>query len=210
MRGTLTSRVAVAVSVACLAAACGAEPPGVPEPAASTSSSGAASALPKHGAPDVQHPLDTSGVASDACSALTSKQIESFAGEFEEKKHFIVDAKSHNCQWIFTESGTYYPLADLIGGLNLEDSSNGLSTIYLHHTNGDLGTFKPLQVEGYPAVIYSNGEQRSGRCVLAVGVSNKVAYVADVSTFEAHPKFDQPCELAKKFAGYVVQNLKDG
>lgn len=209
MRRSLTAGVIMVALVACLEGACKGNVTGAAQPTDFALSSGDRDGLPKHGAPAVENPLDTSTIAADPCSALNREQLRSFVGELNKEKSIIVDAKSPKCHWIFDETDSFFQVGDIIGGLNMEDGANGLTTIYTLHKSGNLSTFRPLRIEGYPAVVYSRVEQRDGRCVLAVGVSNKLVYVVDISTFKGHPKFNQPCDVSKKVAGYVIQNLKN-
>lgn len=191
-------------------AGCGSETAGTPSPKPDSSAKAPSTQKqPTNGAPDVTDPLNTSAIEMDPCHAVSEQQLESFPGSLDETKPETSGARSKTCAWIFNgDEG--YSFGDIRGGVNVDDDG-GLGTLYQQQAEGKLGIFKPVDaINGYPALVYNTGQGRDGRCVLAVGLNNEHIYITDVSFDDNHPSYESPCEPAKKFAGLVVENLKEG
>lgn len=208
-------RASTAATLSCIlvlsATACGSEADGAASavPASNGAPGTKGSRLPKYGAPAIADPLKFSPIVDDPCSALTQSQVESFAGEFSDTAINEVKSETKYCNWHFDDPSTGYGLGVVGGGVNVEDGAHGLTTLYAQERKGFLTTFKPVgDIAGYPAVIYAAGGEREGKCFMAVGLSDKRAYIASASLDPDHPKRGSPCSVAKKLARYVVQNLK--
>jgi hypothetical protein len=88
-------------------------------------------------------------------------------------------------------------------------NKEGLSSLYYQSTHSGLTTFKPVSpVEGYPAVVYSNGGESPGVCTLAVGVRNDLTYTIITRLDTANPNRSDPCGTATKVAQLAIQQLK--
>ncbi|HEV7978554.1 DUF3558 domain-containing protein [Amycolatopsis sp.] len=164
---------------------------------------GTSDALPKNGAPAVKDPLvNTTSVETDPCSALTNAQLETFGGKIDRNR---VDELSlgKNCVWVYTaQFGT------IAAGMTV-GNKEGLSSLYYQSTHGGLTTFKPVSpVEGFPAVVYSNGGESPGVCTLAVGVRNDLTYTIITRLDTANPNRSDPCGTATKVAQLAIQQLK--
>lgn len=157
--------------------------------------------LPQNGAPAVNDPLDVGVVKDDLCAAITDDQAERFPGELVESG---TDGEDY-CTWKYEKD--MFRLGYINGELDL-DNPKGLSKYY-GNVNEDIVTVDPVgSVNGYPAVQLDIGHTESGGCVITVGIRNDLTYTSHVVLNDDHPSYDEPCELAREFAGVVVDNLK--
>ncbi|UMP02982.1 DUF3558 domain-containing protein [Amycolatopsis sp. EV170708-02-1] len=159
--------------------------------------------LPSNGAPAVTNPiLNTAQAESDPCSTVATAQIEELGGKVE-KTEVDDGTFGKSCGWIF-EAGPSSVTAGLLPG-----NKDGLSSLYAKHAQGGLSTFKPIDsIEGYPGVIYDNGGEGKGRCVLAVGVRDDLTYTVTPLLATGNPMLSDPCGLATKVAAAAIKKLK--
>jgi len=197
--------IAAASCVAFTIAGCSSNTPAgnvtAPSPEKSSQS---ASSLPTDGAPNVNNPIvNTAGVETDPCSALTSAQIESFGGKVDRSR---IDDLSlgKNCVWVYdNQYGS-------IGAGLVTGNKDGLSGIYYQNSHGGLTTFKPVPaIEGYPAVQYANGGELDGECTLAVGIRNDLVYTVIPRLDTGNPRRSEACDIATKVAQLAIKHLKE-
>jgi hypothetical protein len=163
------------------------------------------------GAPHVANPLDTTRAQAAPCSVLTPAQISSLG--------IVATGKPSNpatgpdCDWADTSKT---PSLMSINNGFVTASSGGLSSLYVQadslKKNG--GYFEPIDpVQGYPAALYSQLDDRQGKttaaCGLAVGVSDKLQFTVGIN-ITVTPQQTDPCAIAKKVADMVMTNLKAG
>lgn len=128
--------------------------------------------LPHSGAPNVADPLDISRYVDDPCLALTADQAEQLSlphpGEPDETP------LGKACSWVNRDSFLSLDLSIL------NENPTGLSSFYHANDHGKYEFFEPLPpIEGFPAVAYDVLDERdSGRCPIAVGVANDLAFEA--------------------------------
>ncbi|WP_037307309.1 DUF3558 domain-containing protein [Amycolatopsis orientalis] len=190
-----------AVGAVVLTGGCSDQKTGTPTSAATPAPSSAR--LPANGAPRVTNPiLNTSQAESDPCSTVTTAQIEEIGGKVE-KTEIDDGTFGKSCGWIF-EEGPSSVTAGLLPG-----NKDGLSSLYAKHAQGGLSTFTPVDsIEGYPGVIYDNGGEGKGRCVLAVGVRDDLTYTVTPLLATGNPMLSDPCGLATKVASAAIKKLK--
>lgn len=156
--------------------------------------------LPQNGAPAVENPLDVGTLENDSCASITDKQAKQFSGEFVGAE---MDDKGY-CTWTYDKDP--FHLGFIGGKLGLDDN-NGLSAYY---QGEQAAKSDPVDsVDGYPAVQYDLDLETEGNCVIVVGVRDDLTYRVLVELESEHPSYDDPCEVAREFAGVVVDNLKE-
>lgn len=156
--------------------------------------------LPQNGAPAVKKPLDASMLKDDLCDSITDKQAKQFSGEFVGSE---MDDKGY-CTWTYDKDP--FRLGFIGGKLGLDDN-NGLSAYYKSEQATKSDPVDP--VNGYPAVQYDLELETEGNCAIVVGVRDDLTYRVLVGLEPEHPSYDEPCEVAREFAGFVVDNLKE-
>ena len=163
------------------------------------------------GAPHVANPLDTTRAQAAPCSVLTPAQISSLGIVATGKPDNPVSGPA--CNWNDTSTT---PSAMSIGNGFVTASKGGLSSLYVQaeslKKNG--GYFEPIDpVQGYPAVLYSQLDDRQGKttaaCGLAVGVSDALQFTVGIN-ITITPQQSDPCAIAKKVADMVMTNLRAG
>lgn len=160
--------------------------------------------LPNHGAPPVADPLSIASIKQDICSAMSKQQATSFAGTLIDTE---VKRSSNSLKCLWEYKGDRYLLGDLSGRISLK-KHYGLTRFYAQKAKGNWNVNPIGKIHGYPAVIYDAGMQDLGSCVVVVGIQNDKVYYAQAILEDGHPYSDNPCRVAKEFAGFVVQNLK--
>ncbi|MEU3763531.1 DUF3558 domain-containing protein [Amycolatopsis keratiniphila] len=167
-----------------------------------TTSAPPSARLPSDGAPAVPNPITaTAAIEADPCSAIPTAEIEAIGGKV---KRTMTDdgAMGKSCGWIF-EPGPSSVTAGLIPG-----NKDGLSSLYAKHAQGGLSTFKPVDsIEGHPGVIYDNGGEGRGRCVLAVGIRDDLTYTVTPLLTTGNPMLSDPSGMATKVAAAAIKNL---
>lgn len=159
--------------------------------------------LPFAGGPVVAEPImDTATVEAEPCSAVSTAEIEAIGGKVERTE--VDDGTAgKSCGWIF-EAGPSRVTAGLLPG-----NKGGLSSLYAKHAQGGLSTFKPVDsIEGHPGVIYDNGGEGKGRCVLAVGIRDDLTNTVTPLLATVDPMLSDPCGLAVRVAGAAIKHLK--
>jgi hypothetical protein len=182
-----------------LLAGCSDQKPGNPVPTSAPSATG----LPSDGAPAVTQPItNTSKVETDPCSAISAAEIEAIGGKVKRSGPEQL-TMGNACNWVFQESPNTVS-AGLTTG-----NKDGLSALYAQNATGGLTTFKPVApIDGYPAVIYSNGGEGKGTCTLAVGIRNDLVYTVIPLLSSSHSSFSDPCGMATELASTAIKNLK--
>jgi hypothetical protein len=199
----------IAAALVTVTAGCS-TPQVVGTPGPQTNGVDAAGKLPS-GAPHVAKPLDTAKAQAAPCSVLTPAQISSLG--------IVATGKPDNpatgpdCDWMDTSK---VPSLMSINNGFVTASTGGLSSLYVQaesfKKNG--GYFEPIDaVQGYPAVLYSQLDDRRGKitaaCGLAVGVSDALQFTLGIN-ITVTPQQSDPCAIAKKVADMVMTNLKAG
>lgn len=168
-----------------------------PTPATSTTQNLPASttgSAPK--APAVAHPLDTTKIMSQPCTALTSSDVSGLnivngSGKPDS------DNNGSQCSWAGDSGGTVS-----IGWVTT--NKNGLSDLYAKSST--MAYWQPTTVSGYPAAYgdaLSDGRAQ-GDCVINTAVSDELYFIAQVDTPQ---NASQSCTLAEQAAGDVIRNL---
>lgn len=82
----------------------------------------------------------------------------------------------------------------------LDKVQRGLSAVYEADQDGKWAFFEPLEpIEGFPAVAYDILDDRDiGNCTVVVGVSDGVAFEADVTQSSTNVGQSDPCEAARR------------
>lgn len=154
-----------------------------------------------HGAPKVQNPLDTSKFQAAPCSVLTAAQLRTL-GITQPGR--ATNAGGPTCDWQDTTSSKQ------LGVTVTAQTGNkgGLALLYQRHSKGELGVFEPIsEINGYPAVIFSNGSKKSStNCEIAVGVTDQLEYTIGAGVVDD----SDPCAQDRQVAQIVVGNLKGG
>jgi hypothetical protein len=198
MRIRIVCQFALISTAAVLLTGCGGSTSGQPSPAPS-SSPGAEPML----APKVSQPLtNTAPYVTDPCSALPTSEIEKVGGKV--KGTSIAESiVGKSCQWTFDGS-----TGNVSGGF-YAGNKRGLNSLYLENQAGRLSTFQPhAPVEGYPAVVYSAGDEGTGSCALAVGVRDDLTYTVNTQLRTGNPALSDPCKMAEQIAAAEITRLK--
>ncbi|WP_162829925.1 DUF3558 domain-containing protein [Amycolatopsis palatopharyngis] len=197
--------------LAAVAAGCSGEEPGTPNPVTpdagpgTSTSDGNGDSLPRHGAPKVENPLDTSYFRQqDPCAAITDAEMTEFFGDGVTTKPRPDGAAGPACTWNAAgigqaSIGVIFPTVD----------QSGLSGIY---SNRDEAAFfiELPPITGYPAVAYDLGDQRpEGRCNLDVGTSDTQTVNVSIALSEDKIGKIDPCEAVHEVASTVIANIKE-
>ena len=183
----LTMRVSVAAAVACLAlAGCGT--PGSPVPVDSAATNPVVKD-PFH----IDHPKDLAAVP-DPCLLLTSDQVRQL-GAGDPKP---VDSEwGRACEW-HNQDFSAEAAPNVVLGQGLRRAAR---------VDGDDKGNPTAQVSGYPAV---HGGMNGIRCSATVGVSDDQSLTVHFTTGSGgrtNPEYADPCGMADKIAGMVLENL---
>lgn len=157
--------------------------------------------LPQNGAPAVENPLDASVLENDPCEAMNSEQAEEFPGDFEG-----ADVDQGDCVWTF--EGEDYRLGYITAS---PESGNprGLTKYYGSIDEDTMKVIPERSINGYPAVKVELDLRTNGNCVIKLGLRDDLVFDSQITLEEEHPSYDDPCEIARKFSGFVVDNLKE-
>lgn len=183
---------------ALVVAGCGSSTAGQPTPAAPSSPAGDPMLAPK-----VDHPLTvTKAFEDDPCSALPTSEVEKAAGKVKGTA-IAQSVVGKSCQWNFADN-----TGNVSGGF-FSGNKRGLNSLYLENQAGRLSTFAPHSpVEGYPAVVYSAGDEGPGSCILAVGVRDELTYTVNTQLRTGNPYLTDPCKMAEQVAAAEITRLK--
>ena len=161
--------------------------------------------LPSHGAPKVNDILDTTRYQQDPCSILTASQAQQKLnlppqGEPEE------DALGKGCKWYNSSTRGEVEIGFLTG------NPRGLSAFYEGNQQGKYPYFLPLpSIEGYPAIASDIEDRRSrGICIVAVGVTDQLAFDVGLYLSQANVGKTEPCDKAAEVAALALQTMKEG
>ena len=164
----------------------------------STSASSAADA------PTVAKPLDTSKWQADPCSVLTQAQVASILPNAQAKPGST--SLGPDCSWHDLANAEKTP------GLGIgfvTANKSGLSALYENHKRGAMAILNRLpDIDGYPAVVYSNdpGAIQDGACSVAVGVTDQLDISADVNIPTGGDK-SKACDTAIKLATLAMDTM---
>ena len=163
-------------------------------------------ALPTHGAPRVTDPLDAEAFADKPCTSLTTTQLKPLglrAGYEGHGEDF--DTSDWSCKHLgfgsaraLSVSVNYYP-----------DISTGLSSRYEEHADGEWPQWKPTEVDGYPAVFYSEKEPKPSpyECRLDIGISD-TSLINIWVLYRSYNRLPDTCAVAAKAAQAVLSTIK--
>lgn len=190
-------------------AGCSGEEPGTPSPTTSTvgpnagTSDGNSNSLPRHGAPKVENPLDTTYFRQqDPCAAITDAEMTEFFGDGVTTKPRPAGAAGPACAWHakgFGRAGI-----DVI--FTTVDQS-GLSGLY--GNRNEMEFFEELSpANGYPAVAYGSADRESD-CTVRVGTSDTESVDVSIALSEDKVGKVDPCEAAHEVSSAVIGNIKE-
>jgi hypothetical protein len=167
-----------------------------------TSGSGSSN---RHGAPQVAQPLDASKFLTQPCAALTAQQLRNFTLPVQGKADTdsaIAKSTGPSCEWINSDTATGVGLSFITG------NKNGLADLYRANEEGKwTGYWEETTVSGYPGVFHDVTDSRArGSCILAVGVTDTLTFLVDIS---GRLK-EQSCDFAKQVAAAVLATVKAG
>ena len=200
----------VAAAIMAVTAACS-TPPSVGGTAApQTTGVNGDGKLPS-GAPHVANPLDTTRAQAAPCNSLTPAQVSSFG--------IVATGKlgdptlGPKCDWSDTSK---VPSLMTVSVIFVTKSTGGLSSLYVQADSLRKvgGYFEPIDpIEGYPALLYSQLDDRKAKtnaaCNLGIGVSDTLQVAVGVVVGAPSPQFD-PCAIDKKAADMIMTTLKAG
>lgn len=179
---------------------------GTPQ-AASTKTSepsggGPSADLPSDGAPKVDNPLDVSHFEEEPCDALAAEDAKELNVPTPGKQSN--NGVGQSCDWVNTQTG---------GALRLtffSDEKSGLSSLYREAKAVGWPLFERVgDVEGHPAVAYSTSEaEPTYTCVVAVGLSDQLAFSTYATLSNANVGKRKPCEAAADAAGRLLRTME--
>jgi hypothetical protein len=198
---TVTAAVTMAVMVGCTETAAGNPGPTSDGGESSESVPPSSEESDRNGAPSVSEPLDADRFIADPCAALTQEQVAGFGFTgpgTPQTEGAIADQVGPGCIW----QGTAEEVGS-IGVTYLTGLENGLADVY--GTRDRYKYFEETTVSGYPAVVGDTVDGRDiGRCGIAVGVSDSLAFSAleqgDLDPVGA-------CERAEQVAAAVIETM---
>jgi Protein of unknown function (DUF3558) len=189
-----------------VASACTTTSAGTPLPASSTKTSNSPAPapeddLPSDGAPKVTDPLDAAQFEHSPCETLTSAQAQELnvpgAGEPVE------DAFGKGCKW---ENSQTRGMATVHFN---SDSKRGLSAVYEEAKGSDWPYFEQIDdIQGHPAVAFSPAQEKpTVNCVVAVGVSDTLAFTARADLSDTNIGKRDPCDVAAEVADKMMATM---
>jgi hypothetical protein len=211
MRGRGTTLAVGGMATALIVMGCSTAADGTPVPATTTSTvdrsptpSGTSSTT-RYGAPKVTRPLDVSTYLTQPCTTLGPAQLTELSLPAPGKPD-TDSALAKNvgplCTWTNSAAG------NTVGVGFISGNPNGLDDLYRGHEQGQFdGYWTETTIEDFPAVFLDATDgRRSGRCGLAVGISDTLV----VRISEHGQLKEKSCDRAKLIASAVVQTLKGG
>jgi|SRR5699024_2639375 len=190
-------------------AACGGPQTGVaPTDSAATTSSesrstSATSDWPSE-LPRITDPINVDHWAETPCKVLSDMQLEKFSIESEPEA-----GKSDpgpTCDWgdIFEDKITV--------GANFGTKQHStIPGLYKYNEMGFYSYFDPVVIEDYPAVIYTESDERdAGGCAIAIGLREKHTYAMTIRLGDDHPDYGDPCSVLKDVAEMAVTTMTEG
>lgn len=191
----LTLGIAAALSLA----SCGNALSGAGQPMSGSASTSATTGQ----APKVAQPLNVGKYLQNPCSLLSSRQLQSigFTSTAAPSAQGS-DATGAQCGWNDDNASSH------IGVSWQATFTNGLSDLYERKNRQKY--FQPTQVEGYPAVVSSEFDDRAeGTCVVYAGPTDSNVFFVRYHGFN-EPQKSQSCDLAQKAAGLVIDTMRNG
>lgn len=192
-----------------LVAGCTSTTAGSAEPAPTDSSSESPTAPteqsdgPSDGAPDVADPIDVSQFQEDPCQAFTAEQLGTLAVNPDGESSAEPSGKA--CRWRHPDGRGSVQLTFL------DQNDRGIGGVYAGEARGEWVFFEemPPLDGGYPVVSFGKLDDRdTGRCAVAVGVSNQVAFLLHLAQSAANVGAEEPCEVASRVAGMALETMK--
>ncbi|GAA4611113.1 DUF3558 domain-containing protein [Saccharopolyspora hordei] len=162
--------------------------PGTPEPTPRPETSTAA-----NDPFNIDQPKNLAAVSAP-CQLLSQNQLQELsAGQAEPGES---EWGQENCRW-----------SNQLFAVNISpDTVQGQGISWMAKTAGDNG--KPdANVNGYPAVHYA---ETRGSCATIVGTSDTETFLVNYqigSEGRGNPEYENPCGMADKIAGMVLENL---
>lgn len=198
MRTATISAALAAVALTLLAGCSGGSSTATGGATASSGQSAATTAGPANGAPNVDHPLDSTRWQNNPCTVLTPGQLQRLN---------IVKPGANGgdygpgCTW----NDNSQPLSVTYGFEFLAADHNGISDVYAAKKN--FTVFRPTHIQGYPALVtYNSIMQRIHSCMISVGVTNTVVYEGDVVGMRQ----GDPCAATQKLVDAAMTTIKSG
>lgn len=160
--------------------------------------------LPANGAPKVENPLDTQRFQTDPCLSLTSTQSTDL--DLGANGSPFTTTFGNGCGWA---NSTTKSKVEVIFP---DKYPVGLSGPYGANKAGAVDLFYELPpIAGYPAVVRNTTDNRdNGGCTVVVGVSDEIAFEVPLWLSRVNVGEKDPCEVAARVAGMVVQTIKKG
>lgn len=153
--------------------------------------------------PSVTDPLDVSALKSDACTALSSDQLDKL-GLIPKKR--LSTPLCDCCDYEYSsESYTHVKIA------GLKRFKNGIADIYARKEL--FNYFEPTQISGYPAVFAVpefTGNEKESNCRIYIGLTDNFVVSVFTKLYDDTPDYGRPCEVVKLTAETMIQNLKNG
>lgn len=207
------TRVALVGATLLITAACGSgtqQGEAVPTPSGSRQSTDSTGSeqQPNSEKTEVSAPLEIDSILDDPCTAVTKKQINSFPGKFDGTTvddHDKDNEGGRYCIWDFRDE---YSLGSIHGVIF---PNSGLENEYRRKESGEYHDVSSIQpIADHPALsIRYTDDDPDGDCTIAVGFQDDATYMVELNLAREHPEYDEPCTTARKFAGFVVENLEE-
>jgi hypothetical protein len=199
------TRLLLAVAVVALAAGCTTTSAGTPLPSPSASEElpppDPDEALPSDGAPKVENPLDVTQFEEKPCDVLTPEDAQelNLPATGEQRG----DSLGQTCYWRNSETRGFLAVSFFSG------DERGLSSIYREAKGSDFPFFEPIaDIEGHPAVAYNVDEEEPRvNCVVALGLSDQLAFTVSVDLSEANIGEKDPCKTSADIAGMLMKTM---
>ena len=153
------------------------------------------------------NPLDAKAFADKPCTSLTTTQLKplglraGFEGHGEE-----YDQSNWNCTYLNKTD----PWSEFHGSVNYYPNiSTGLSSLYEEHADGDWPQWTPTEIDGYPAVFYSDKDPVPSpyECRLDIGISDSSVVNIWVRNLGAEGP-QETCATATRIAPAVLATIK--
>ena len=112
----------------------------------------------------------------------------------------VAKSSGPSCLWINSDTATGIGVSFITG------NKNGLADLYRANEEGKwTGYWEETTVSGYPGVFHDVTDARArGSCILAVGVTDTLTFLVDIS---GRLK-EQSCDFAKQVAAAVLATVK--
>ncbi|MFI6031599.1 DUF3558 domain-containing protein [Amycolatopsis magusensis] len=162
-----------------------------------------ANAVPSHGAPKIDHPIDITPMMTRPCDVLTDDEVVGLLGTDTTEKRS--DFTGPSCGW-----GSFGPQAAFVAVGFPTVSNRGLTSIY-RAKDAEYKFFKELApVLGFPTVAfgYFDDTETRGSCHIAAGTSDRTTVDAAVTLSPRNRGTKDPCEAAREVLATALQNIQ--